>query len=152
MKIQKTVKNHYIPIFYTKKWANIDGKIIEFSRPYIGSQVIDRRKYPSATGFRKNIYTLNNLSDGTTTWIEDFLLKILDEKASVSLNYVIQNFVADTSKLRCSFARLLISLLRRNPEHIIKMRSIWDEGHSSVMAAVERNLWDITFTAGSPDV
>jgi len=143
MKIQKTIKNHYIPIFYTKKWANIDGKIIEFSRPYSESQVIDRRKYPSATGFRKNIYTLKNLSDETTTWIEDFLLKTIDDKAAVALEYIIKNSEADTDELRNSFACLLFSLLRRNPEHIIKMRSIWDEGHSNVMSTLEHNYLEL---------
>ncbi|MBS1079117.1 DUF4238 domain-containing protein [Gluconobacter kondonii] len=135
--VQKTAKNHYIPIFYTKRWADTDGKIIEFFRPRLQFKIVNKKKYPSATGYKENIYTLKNLSPDTTTWIEDFLFKILDNKASLSLDYISQNLRADTSDLRCSFGRLLWSLLRRNPEQIIKLRLLWDEAHLGVMDSIE---------------
>jgi hypothetical protein len=27
-------KHHYVPVFYTKEWAGLDGRVCEYSRPF----------------------------------------------------------------------------------------------------------------------
>jgi hypothetical protein len=53
-------KHHYIPVFYLKQWAQTDGQICEFSRPY--KEVKPRRTYPDGTGYVRGLYTFRELS------------------------------------------------------------------------------------------
>jgi hypothetical protein len=42
-------KHHYIPKFYLKQWAVLDGKLCEFRKPY--KTVVDRMTDPDGTGY-----------------------------------------------------------------------------------------------------
>jgi len=47
--MSKEGKHHYIPVFYLKQWAGVDGRVCEFSKPY--DRVKPRRAHPDGTAY-----------------------------------------------------------------------------------------------------
>jgi hypothetical protein len=47
--------NHYIPIFYQKRWAGADDQVRVYSRPYRNIQV--KKRHPAGIGYQTDLYT-----------------------------------------------------------------------------------------------
>ena len=51
---QQSIRHHYIPVFYSKRWSGEDGRICEISRPH--KKIHCQRVYPKQTGFLDRLY------------------------------------------------------------------------------------------------
>lgn len=126
-KQQKSVRHHYIPEFYLRHWLDPNrGQLVEFSRPRPNGPVVDRWKYPKATGYENNLYTIPGLPEKDQTVIEDKFFKIVDNTAADAVRKLILDGELNDSRSRSTFCRLIISLLRRNPEYIRYITDQWD--------------------------
>jgi hypothetical protein len=46
-------KHHYLPVFYLKQWAALDGRVIRYFRP--NSQVVAHPIAPKNTGYEQGL-------------------------------------------------------------------------------------------------
>ena len=117
--------HHYIPAFYTKRWARSDDLICQFSRPY--REVKPLRRHPNATGFRPSLYKIFSAPmEHAQRFETDFFQKI-DTSADNALK-IIEKFPesgALGTEVRTPWTRFLISLLLRQPEQIDLLRQYW---------------------------
>ncbi|MCB4920654.1 DUF4238 domain-containing protein [Brucella intermedia] len=116
-------KHHYIPAFYTKRWACDDGRILVFSKPH--NNVIDRRLFPDATGYQKNLYRI--LASDAGEQIEDSFFKPVDNFADQALTKLESDpdFSQWTRKMRSNWTRFIMSLLLRCPHDLEILRQKW---------------------------
>jgi hypothetical protein len=54
-------KHHYVPVFYLKQWAGGDGRLCQYRRVYDGKVAVNR-KHPDATGYKVDLYKIDELS------------------------------------------------------------------------------------------
>ena len=116
---QQSLKHHYMPIFYLKRWAGEDGRLCEFSRPY--QLVKPQRKNPEAAGHLQGLYTVSGLPPEDQSILEDKFFRQVDQTASDALDFMLANTsgVDDmSSRLRSGWSRFLLSLIHRNPEKV----------------------------------
>ena len=117
-------RHHYVPVFYLKKWLTSDGKLVEFSRPY--RDVIERRKYPRATGFVDGLYLIDNLPDHLQAWVEQVFLQKVDSDAARARDALLVRGVRSLTRLeKSNWIRFLLSLLHRRPEKIGYLHQLW---------------------------
>jgi hypothetical protein len=118
-------KHHYLPVFYLKQWAGVDGRLCEFSRPY--KVVRPRMTHPDGTGYVRGLYEFGYLTPELTNALETRFLLRLDHKASTALAMLIQRKVDLDDATRSAWSRFLMSLIFRNPETIERLRNQIDE-------------------------
>ncbi|MND68382.1 hypothetical protein D3C80_598300 [compost metagenome] len=118
-------KHHYIPAFYTKRWAGADNKVMVFSKPY--NEVTDRRRHPDATGFQLNLYGLRGSDKGEE--IEGSFFKPVDNYAHEALERLEsnQNLAEWPREIRSNWTRFIISLLFRCPADLEILRERWSQ-------------------------
>lgn len=80
----KPTKHHCFPVFYLKRWANSDGKLCEFSRPF-GKIVKPRRVRLSGTGWVNQLYAIKGMRPVLAHQVEEFFFKPIDSAAAESL-------------------------------------------------------------------
>ena len=115
--LQASRKHHYIPCFYTKRWTGADGKLCVYSRPH--KEVVTYRKYPTAVGYKDDLYTLTGLRPESRTVLEDKFFKIVDQRASDASDYMLNNQTTKVpGELRNAFTRLLIGFFHRTPDRV----------------------------------
>lgn len=91
------------------------------SRPY--RNVIERRKYPKAVGFYRNLYTLTGALPGQQNLIEDRFFALTDQAASNAVAaMILQPGESLSNEMRSSFTRLLISFMHRTPDRVEALR------------------------------
>lgn len=113
-------KHHYVPIFYLKQWAGKDGRVVEYSRPYRDVKAL--RKYPAATGYQIDLYTLDGLPAEKAQTLESDFLRPIDGRAAEALRALICD--DDTPwdvEMRSVWSRFLLSLIRRHPNSIRRL-------------------------------
>jgi hypothetical protein len=119
-------RHHYIPVFYTKRWARAaDGKIVEWSRPH--KEVVPRFVHPAGTGYLDRLYEMAGLGPAFAQQIEELFFKPVDSLASDALT-LLEGGPQDHAwkrKLRSAWTRFLLSLLLRCPEDIEAIRHYW---------------------------
>jgi hypothetical protein len=114
-------KHHYIPVFYLKRWANPQGKVIEFSRPF-GNQVKPQAKHPNATGYRERLYEMQGVPTEKAQDFEKNFMQPLDGLASQALA-LLENESNDwNSENRSAWSRFILSLLIRSPRDIESLK------------------------------
>jgi hypothetical protein len=111
--------NHYIPIFYQKRWAGSDHRVCVYSRPYKLAHVM--RKHPAGVGYECNLYTVPNIDPTISSYLEGVFFKITDDLAAIALT-IIEAGQWETMeiRIRSAWTRFIMSLLHRNPEQIRK--------------------------------
>jgi hypothetical protein len=118
-------KNHYIPIFYQKRWAGPDGRVCVYSRPHNSAHV--QRKHPAGVGYERDLYTVANVDKAISTYLEGTFFKTTDNLASIALA-IIEGGQSQWStfdvETRSAWTRFIISLLYRNPEQIKRLIEI----------------------------
>lgn len=114
----RSIRHHYIPIFYTKRWT-ADGILCEYSTPY-GRKVKPLRKAPSATGYRDRLYEMKGFPEALAQQIEERFFSPADAAAADALTYMetTGNPVPNTPRLRSGWTRFMTSLMFRMPEDI----------------------------------
>jgi hypothetical protein len=119
----KDDKHHYIPVFYTKKWAGQDGRLCEYSRPY--DVVKPRRKHPDATGFVRGLYTLPDAPPGREHIIETDLMGSVDNWAALAQERMSEDGTSIgrlETRVALGWCQFLYSLIVRNPEHLLLIK------------------------------
>src|SRR5271156_4351330 len=75
--------HHFVPQFYTKQWIGADNELCEFTRPY--KALVDRRKSPAATGFKRDLYRIEGVSEEICQSIELGFMRLTDQGAHLIL-------------------------------------------------------------------
>ncbi|AZQ67320.1 DUF4238 domain-containing protein [Silicimonas algicola] len=119
-------KHHYIPSFYLKRWAGVDDRICEFSRPW-KTQVRPRRVHPNATGYQLGLYSFLYSSEPNKQTVEERFFKDIDDKGASSLFELENNKGVLSRECIKDFSRFIISLEIRCPEDIARLRKDWTE-------------------------
>lgn len=130
------IDHHYLPVFYLKQWANANGRIVRYHRPY--REVVRGQITPSNTGYEPYLYTLEGYPLAARQAIEkEFMGPVVDGPAAEALRILLQR---DKNKLtqerRTGWTRYLMSLRVRNPE---MMTEISHEARSQLSRELLRN-------------
>ena len=70
-------KNHYLPVFYQKRWAGTDGRVYSYSRPHKAGIVL--RRHPSAVGYETDLYTVRGGDPVVASYLEQHFFKTTDD-------------------------------------------------------------------------
>lgn len=109
-------KHHFIPCFYSKRWALKAGKLCEFSRPH--DVLKPRRTSPKGTGYILGGYALRDVAPGDTNRLEEQFYKPVDTHAADALVRLESGIANDdwSPQFRGAWTKFLFSLLLRMPE------------------------------------
>ena len=110
-------KNHYIPEFYTRCWANGSGEMIRFNKKPNG-QIQTRAVTPGAIGFERDLYTIPDQEAREAQSLEDGLFRVIDNKAAVARDQLITGKIPKDSVGRSQWAAFILSLSFRSPRAI----------------------------------
>jgi hypothetical protein len=117
--------HHFLPVFYLQRWANPDGKLVEYSRPYL-NRIVPKPVGPRATGFRRDLYAFQHLPAELAQYLEDKFLKRADDKASVALAKLLSGNAEPpwTPELRSAWSRFVINSVIRHPHPFEEIRAV----------------------------
>lgn len=142
-------KNHYLPVFYQKRWARNEGTVCWYSRPHKEAKVL--RRLPVRIGFEIDLYTVPGVDTAAATYLEREFFKITDDLAAKALVLIEQGKLDQLdAKYKSAWARFVISLVFRTPEEI---RTFFREVAIYVAHAereYERN-WEQNRLSGDPE-
>jgi hypothetical protein len=121
-------KHHYLPVFYLSRWAQLDGQVIRYYRPY--RAVVASPIGAEYTGYERGLYRLEGyVREAQNTIEKDFMAPVVDDPAARALNILIER---DNSKLtpehRQAWTRFVMSLLVRNPGKVQHITNEADHG------------------------
>lgn len=113
-----SIKHHYLPEFYLSRWmVPADQPLCEFSRQ--NGVIKPKRVFPSATGFRKHLYSLEGLSGAEAQIVEDKFMSKVDSLAAQALDRLeTGDTLRENAKLRTAWARFVLSLVLRSPADV----------------------------------
>lgn len=116
------IKHHYLARFYLRRWADPnDGKVVEYRRPH--NEVVQKRKFPSATAFQPHLYALTDRDDEAARQeIESEVMSPLDSLAAEALTELETSGTVVEPRLRVGWARFISSLMYRSPHRIEGLR------------------------------
>ncbi len=114
---QDSIRHHYIPVFYLKRWVGDDAKICQYSRPRDDLHV--KRVYPVQTGFVDRLYEMKGVPPDAAQQIEHEFMKPVDTFASQALE-MLENGDnrINTPKYRSAWSLFIMTLLMRMPEDL----------------------------------
>lgn len=141
-------KHHYIPVLYLKQWADSDGRVCEFSKPY--KTVKPRMTHPDGTGYERGLYSFRNLPASVTDFIEKQFLLQADGKAAQALQRLLDGQAEFNHELRSAWSRFVMTLLHRNPERMDEIRSRVAQHYPEVLEQV-RLQYNAMRTPNSPE-
>lgn len=125
-------RHHFMPVFYLKRWAGVDGCLEQFRR-LAGREIKPRRSAPAATGYRDDLYAMPGLSADLAQQVEKLFMQEVDSLAAAVLPGLESGGpVAWTSESRTAWARFVRSLQLRTPADVagVKQRAQDDWGVS----------------------
>jgi hypothetical protein len=116
--------HHFVPVFYLKKWAKSDGKLIQYSRPYPGKFVV-KPVGARATGFETDLYGFPKLPEELAQFLESKFLARTDELAAVVHKKLLDGTAAPwTPETRSAWSRFAINFLIRHPHPFAEIRAV----------------------------
>jgi hypothetical protein len=83
---QQSIRHHYIPQFYSRRWAGKDDRICEFSRPY--KKIHRQRVYPKQAGFLERLYEKKGVPKSIAQQVEDKFMSPVDNFAAKALDLI----------------------------------------------------------------
>jgi len=121
---QQSIRHHYIPQFYSKRWSGEDFKITEFSCPYKTLQA--KQVLPVQTGFADRLYEMKGLPAAAAQRVEDEFMKPIDSDAAVALRLLEtgDSRIHTETKYRFAWSQFLITLMFRTPNDLIVLAEI----------------------------
>jgi hypothetical protein len=122
---KKLPKHHYIPVFYLKQWAGVDGRVCEYARRYKGIEA--RRTFPKGTGYLRGLYRLPNVPDDKAELVETIYMKSVDDGAAQALRILSDDNAGPSQmndRMKAYWARFLHCLILRSPEYISAMSTL----------------------------
>jgi hypothetical protein len=113
-----TEKNHYLPVFYQKRWAvHPDRRVCCYSKPY--NEVKALRRYPTQVGYEIDLYTVSGLDRDAAGCLERQFFKITDDQASKALDIIEKGrWITMDNRTRSGWTRFVNSLLFRTPGEV----------------------------------
>ncbi len=116
-------KHHYIPQFYLKNWNDADRHVACYKRAPTGAIVVDQVT-PKSTGYERDLYTLEHLSEELRQAIEKDVTADVDNRAATALQKMVASRSTATLTLddRLGWAQFLVSLPIRNPEAVADIK------------------------------
>jgi len=119
---QMSQNQHYIPVFYLKRWVGNDGQLYVYCRPH--NKVNVYKKHPDATGYVEGLYTITGADARTERHLEGQFFRIADNDAAVALGILETGRTAELDlHMRSAWSRFVMSLLHRNPEAVSKLKT-----------------------------
>lgn len=116
--------HHFIPVFYLKQWANADGKLIEYSRPY-RNKIVPKLVGPRSTGFQSDLYAFPNCPPEIAQYLESQFLMRTDNLASLALAKLLSGGAEPwTPDLRSAWSRFTINFLIRHPHPFAEIKMV----------------------------
>jgi hypothetical protein len=115
-------KHHYLPVFYLKQWAGLDGRLIRFHRPH--HEIVAHPIAPKNAGYEPGLYSLEGYGDDRRDVIEkQFLAPNVDDPAAAALSRLLERGSASnlTLAMRQAWTRFLMSLHVRHPDGIAQI-------------------------------
>lgn len=112
-------KHHYLPVFYLKQWAALDGRVIRYYRP--NREVVAHPIAPKNTGYEQGLYSLEGYSPEHRNVIEkNFMAPAVDDPAALALRIFIERRPVSelTLPVKQAWTRFLMSLHVRNPGRV----------------------------------
>lgn len=131
------IKHHYLPQFFLRRWAGPDGKVTEYQRPH--DRVIMKRKFPSETGYEKELYSIPSETDPIKRQaLESGFMATVDDLAARALQQMEGSgeMPADP-ELRSGWSRFLMSLIHRRPERLDYFRKRLRENDAETLTAIQ---------------
>jgi hypothetical protein len=124
---QQSMRHHYIPVFYSKRWSGDDDRICEFSRPH--KKIHSQRVYPKQTGFLDRLYEKKGVPKSIAQQVEDVFMKCVDNFAvnALSLIEIDAEKVKSDSEQRSAWSLFLITLMTRMPEDLAVLSQILED-------------------------
>jgi hypothetical protein len=114
-------KHQYIPKFYLKRWAAVDGRVTEYSRPF--KKVQPRWVHPDGTGYVRGLYAIHGMSSDEVNLVEEKFLKPADNLGSMTLDDLITgDAFRRPAEMRRDWSRFVFSLLLRLPNVFVPLQ------------------------------
>lgn len=126
--MSEPTRHHYIPVFYLKQWTGQDGKLCEYSRPYMETKA--KRKHPRGTAYVDELYTIPGLPAEQARFVEKRFMQAVDNWAAMALAIMLQGDPQShdlDARMKVAWARFLYSLIIRAPEHIKRIQQKMEE-------------------------
>ena len=143
-------RHHYLPVFYLKKWAGGDGRLVRYHRPY--DKTVVSRPTPEYTGFEDGLYSLEGVSAESRQMIEtDFFSLVDNDVAPVMERLVTDGASRLDSEQRSFWARFVMSLQLRSPRSIVEVKSLADWSLREVFDRLDGAKYQATRKEGEPD-
>ncbi len=124
-------RHHYIPEFYLKRWARLNGRLIRYKRGYEG--VVSRPVTPKQIGFVEGLYETAGFPEQHRQETEKLFMSPVDNKAADALDGLLAGQLQNLSdELRCAWARFVMSIWFRTPADVKALHDIADTLGTSV--------------------
>lgn len=121
--MQKLRKHHYIPVFYLNQWADGDGRLLKFSRPY-GSVVKHEPTSPKKTGYERGLHRIPDVPEHLAEIIEQKFMTKMDDLAAEALrNFLAGRLEGWTLPRKEAWSRFIVGLMMRNPENLERIKA-----------------------------
>jgi hypothetical protein len=102
--------NHYIPIFYQKRWVGSDGQNVwVYSRN--PARVEASRRHPSGLGYAKDLYTVPGVDLTAATYLEREFFNITDDLAAKSLTSIESGLLIMDRVTRSGWTRFIVFVI-----------------------------------------
>lgn len=133
------MKHHYIPEFYTKRWAGPDGQVCQFAR--VPDGVAATRRAPAAIGFQEDLYSVPGAPSYVSAHLEGHFFRVTDNDAAVALDALLNGQLNQlTERLKSAWVRFLMSLLHRTPEKVRWYGNVWKGMHAEAVEAARKDI------------
>lgn len=136
---QETIKQHYVPKFYLKQWAGLDGELCITTRR--GERLIESRRKPEYTAYEDRLYSFRDeplCPNPEPDVIETKVLSIIDNSgAKAHRRLLSEGPGALTDAERRAWALFLNSMFERDPLHIRNNEAIATQIAEQVINEVE---------------
>jgi hypothetical protein len=121
---QASIRHHYTPVFYSKRWCSDDDKLCALSRPH--KKIHSQRVFPVQTGFQDRLYEKKGVSKSFAQQVEDEFMKHVDNFAANALSLIetdVEKIKTDAQH-RSAWSLFLITLMMRMPEDLKALAQI----------------------------
>jgi len=108
-----------------------------------------RRKHPRRTGAVRDLYRVDGVAEANSQDLEIKFMSPLDGEAAVVLERLITGQTL-TLDQRIAFARFLLSMLYRNPDHVGTIKTHMEEMWHEATAALEPDFAKMQAARGLP--
>jgi uncharacterized protein DUF4238 len=124
--------HHYVPIFYLKQWVGGDERLCQYRKVH-NNKIAVKRKHPAGTGFKIDLYKLDQLPPVDAQAIETQFMQLVDGDAALALEHIKNDSEQQLSAgLRSAWSRFLLGFIFRNPEAVAEIKrhivAMWEEG------------------------